>query len=173
MQIKKYIDKNRIKIDHAEIPSELWDSISPHIKAPPKKRYPWYWAVAILVLALGIPLFWQMPLKEKDMPQQRQLLPSSFLSLERNYRQELDSLNNRIPLAELQKDPDLNWIFNELSALEKINEKYRADIGRGVPEEELVKVLIDYYEKRLHLLIRIERELKRKEKHLPHENINL
>ena len=173
MSIKKYIEENRSKLDQAEVPSKLWESISPQIKAPPKKRYPWYWAAAIVVLGLSLPLVWQTQLKEKALPQQRQLLPSSFLSLERNYSQELDSLQKRIPLAKLQEDPDLNWIFNELNALEKINEKYRADIGKGVPEEELVKVLIDYYEKRLHLLIRIERELKRKEKHFPHENINL
>jgi hypothetical protein len=173
MSIKKYIDENRNKLDQAEVPSELWESISPEIKAPPKKRFPWYWAAAILVLGLSIPLVWKMQIKEKALPQQRQLLPSSFLSLEKNYSQELDSLQNRIPLAEIKNDPDLNWIINELTALEKINEKYRNDIGKGVPEEELVKVLIDYYEKRLHLLIRIERELKRKEKHHPHENINL
>jgi len=173
MSIKKYIEENRSKLDQAEVPSELWDSVGSQIKAPPKRSFPWFWAAAILVLGLSIPLIWQIQIKEKAVPQQRQLLPSSFLSLERNYSQELDSLQNRIPLAQLQKDPDLNWIFNELNALEKINEKYRADIGKGVPEEELVKVLIDYYEKRLHLLIRIERELKRKEKHHPHENINL
>jgi len=173
MSIKEYIDKNRAQLDQAEPPTELWSSISGQIKAPPKKRFPYYWVAAILIVALSVPLFWQTDFIQSKQEPKRQVLPSSFLSLEKNYSRDLDSLQSRIPLAELEQDPNLNWILEELQALEKINEKYRADIGKGVPEEELVKVLIDYYEKRLHLLIRIERELKRKEKHHPHENFNL
>jgi len=173
MSIKKYIDKNRTNIDQSEVPSDLWESIGRQITPPPKKSFPFFWVAALLMVAISIPLVWQIKVIDKPSRQQKQLLPSSFLSLEKNYSQELDSLQRRIPLAEVKKDPALNWIIEELSALEKINEKYRADIGKGVPEEELVKVLIDYYEKRLHLLIRLERELKRKEKNRPYENITL
>lgn len=173
MSIKKYIDKNRAELDQAELPANLWNSIRGEIKAPPKKRFPYYWVAAVLIIAVSISFLWQSEFLKTKQEAQRQVLPSSFLSLEKNYSRDLDSLQNRIPLAELKQDPDLNWILVELEALEKINDKYRADIGKGVPEEELVKVLIDYYEKRLHLLIRIERELKRKEKRHPYENISL
>ncbi len=173
MSIKKYIDKNRSQLNNAEPPADLWESIGPQIKAPPQKRFPYFWAAAIVLFAASISIIWQADFLKPNKEAQRQVLPSSFLSLEKNYSRDLDSLQSRIPLAELRQDPDLSWIVGELEALEKINTKYRADIGKGVPEEELVKVLIDYYEKRLHLLIRIERELKRKEKHHPYENINL
>jgi hypothetical protein len=173
MSIKKYINQNRLGIDRTEVPSDLWESISGQIKAPPKRRIPYGRVAALLVIALAIPLMWNLQIKDQQVQPQNQLLPSSFLSLEKNYSQELDSLEKRIPLVEVEKDQNLNWMLEELAALENINIKYRNDIGDGVPQEELIKVLIDYYEKRLHLLTRIERELKRKEKHHPHENIIL
>ena len=173
MSIKKHIDKNRSELDFSEAPSGLWESIRDRIKPPPKKRIAYGWVAAILVLAIAIPLMWKLEIKDQQSPSQNQALPSSFLILEKNYSKELDSLQSRISLVELENDQSLHWVMEELSALENINTKYRADIGKGVPEEELVKVLIDYYEKRLHLLIRIERELKRKEKNHSHENIIL
>ena len=172
MSIKKYIAENRDKFDHKEPRSNLWESIAPQISPAPKKRKNYLWLAAVLILAISLPLVWQTR-HSASISAPKQLLPSSFLSLEKNYSQELDSLQNRINTVEWKSDPDLDWLNEELKALDEINKKYRNDIGRGVPEEELIKVLIDYYEKRLHLLIRIERELKRKEKHHRHENITL
>ncbi|MEQ9231256.1 MAG: hypothetical protein RIF46_11290, partial [Cyclobacteriaceae bacterium] len=49
----------------------------------------------------------------------------------------------------------------ELEALEEINKQYRADIGTEADEELLVNALIDYYEKKIRLLKKLELEINR------------
>ena len=90
-------------------------------------------------------------------------ISEEYQEIEENYLVQINQLQNSLPLEELKLREDFSWIFEELENLEEVNQLYRADIGT-INNEELIAVLIDYYEKKLRLLKKFELEIKRTQK---------
>lgn len=83
--------------------------------------------------------------------------------VEQGYITQINQLESTIPIGSAMEQEDFEWIFEELNMLDEINEIYRSDIGK-INEEELVGVLIDYYEKKIRLLRKLELEIERTNK---------
>ncbi len=172
MKLKELIDHHRDEFDQAEVPAGLWDSIQPQLKKNKSGNKLPYYGLAAALLAMALFLWWQWPMTSSQ-EKEPQALPPSFISMENDYKQNLAQIEAHLPLEEYRQQAEYQWIFDELSELEQINAQYRQDISAPVPREELVKVLIDYYEKRLRLLRKLQMEIERNQKLKQNENFNL
>lgn len=170
MKLHDWINQNRESFDQAEAPEGLWNEVRNAIPEPKRNYKPWAWSAAAALLIAGF-AWWARPQKQQ-VPLAPQL-PESFLAQEKDYQQDLQQIEAHINLGDLANDPDYQWVFNELAELELINQQYRSDLNALAPREELLPVLIDYYEKRLRLLQRLQMEVERNQKHPENENFNL
>lgn len=170
MKLPDWIHQNRAAFDQAEAPEGLWKEISTAVPHAKRNYKPWLWSAAAALLIAGF-AWWLQPQK-RELPLAPQL-PESFLAQERDYLHDLQHMEAHMPLSELATEPDYQWVFEELAELELINQQYRSDLDALTPREELLPVLIDYYEKRLRLLQRLQMEVERNQKHPENENINL
>lgn len=173
MKLKNLIDQHREAFDQEELPTGLWEGIQSELKETPvsKSRGIWWYSAAAALL-LGAFAWWQWP-SSKAVHVAPAQLPQSFLNMEEDYKQNLAQIESLLPLDEYRNEPAYAWVFEELQSLEEINAKYREDISAPVPREELLKVLIDYYEKRLRLLRKLQMEVERNQKMNKNENFSL
>lgn len=171
MKLDEWIKNHREDFDQVDAPDQLWSDIS---KAVPQQRKPApYWlyaAAAALLLAMGLGLYkFQNPTSSHLNGH----LPQAFLAQEQSYQRDVQAVKQQLDLSTLSENPDYQWVFEELAHLDRINQQYRRDAEYLVPQEELMAVLIDNYEKRLRLLRRLQMELERNQRHHENENINL
>lgn len=170
MKLKDLIDRHRDTFDQTDLPPDLWPDIQKGMASPKRASLHSLWWVAACLLVFSSALaVWQWPQDQGKAVQ----LPASFLSLEKDYRNDLQQIESQIALESYQNDSSYQWIFEELEHLEQIEAQYRADIQAPVPREKLLKVLIDYYEKRLRLLNKLQMEIERNQKLHRNENFNL
>lgn len=171
MKLKDIINQHRSDLDQEHLPEGLWQAIAEELpEAKPKSLRPSWW-MAAAVLVIGLFTWWQWPEPRADI--EPAALPDSFLSLESDYQENLYQIEAHLQLDQLEQDPEYSWIFEELKELEKINQHYRQDISAPVPREQLINVLIDYYEKRLRLLRKLQMEIERNQKLDKNENFSL
>lgn len=173
MKLDDWMQKHRSEFDQAEAPEGLWNELKHAVPQEKKKLAPWTWyAAAVLLISLG---FWLGGPRVNEIPESSSgaQLPSSFLAQEESYRNDLVLIESQVDLESISANPQYDWVFEELMELEAINDQYRSDLGSSVPKEELLTVLIDYYEKRLRLLHRLQMEIERNKKTIENENISL
>lgn len=174
MKLDNWMRENRQSFDEAEPPEGIWTGLKEHIPQEKKTRKAyWQWSAAAVIL-LSIGFWWNQaepkPITDADP---KVNLPAGFLAQEANYQQDLQIIEAQIDLSEIATNPDYAWVFEELEELEDINNQYRADLNNPVPKEELLGVLIDYYEKRLRLLRRLQMEIERNQKIIENEKLSL
>jgi len=171
MKLEDWMREHRAEFDQADAPEGLWNNLKEAVPQAPKRKPYWAWsAAAVLLIASGL-WFSRSPADVERANESS--LPESFLAQEDVYQQDLQMIESQIDMQEVAANPDYDWVFEELEELDRINRQYRSDIDNPVPQEELLKVLIDYYEKRLRLLRRLQMELERNQKLTENENINL
>ncbi len=171
MKLDEWMKRHREDFDHSDPPEGLWNEIKEAVPSDKSTKRYWQWsAAAIILISAGL---WFINGNEGSPATPKSELPSQFLAQEEMYRKDLQMIESQINLDSIADNPDYNWVFEELAELEKINSQYRSDLDAPVPQEELLSVLIDYYEKRLRLLHRLKMELKRNEKLIENENISL
>lgn len=141
-------------------PSDVWGNIRRELKE--KNFRVWKAAAAIfLVTTLGL-LVYNFSLQEQ-VEELASLgdISEEYRKVENAYQAEISQLTNQIPMNEVLTTEELSWMLAEMEALEEINKQYRADIGTGADKELLVQALIDYYEKKIRLLRKLELEINR------------
>lgn len=171
MKLKDLIREHRSDLDQEHLPEGLWQGIAKELPQPESKSKPSFIWMAAAALVLSLFVWWQWPNAEVEI--EPAALPQTFLSLENDYQENLAQIESHLNLDELEEDPEYSWIFEELQELEKINQHYRQDISAPVPREQLINVLIDYYEKRLRLLRKLQMEIERNQKLDKNENFSL
>ena len=82
---------------------------------------------------------------------------------------QINQIETEISFEEVRGDEDMAWMVEELNVLDEVNDLYRRDIGK-INEDQLVEVLIDYYEKKIRLLRKIQLEIERSNKFKNDEN---
>ncbi|MFK7953203.1 MAG: hypothetical protein AB8B73_10180 [Ekhidna sp.] len=167
MKIDEIINNKRDQLDVEDTPKDLWENIRNDWKTEPKKRSLDAWKIAatfLLITSFGL-LFYSQSLRQ-EIEQLASLgdISAEYLSVEVQYKSEIETLESSIPLAQINEKNDFSWLLDELETLEKVNKKYRSDIGTIGNEEQLVKVLLDYYEKKIKLLKKLQLEMNRNEK---------
>lgn len=162
MKIEEIIKqrKDELNVEHA--PPEVWQAIRKDWQTQSNRPTQWWKVAAILFISTSIGLLIHSITLQNRVDELASLsdLSEEYQKLENGYIQQVNQLETSLPLDEIKSNSDLNWLMEELEMLEKINQLYRADIGK-VEEDQLVGVLIDYYEKKIRILKKIELEIER------------
>jgi len=164
MKIEELLNKRKRKLDIETPPGELWQAIRDDWKNEPKPTYYNWWKVAaILLMICSLSLLGYNLSLQNRVEKLASLgdISEKYEQLEKDYLSQISAIEEKILIDKVKQQEDYSWIFDELSIIEKVNDTYRADLGKGVNDEQLVQVLIDYYEKRLRLLKKLELEIKR------------
>jgi len=162
MKIDELIKERKNGLDVEAPPAEVWQNIRQEWKPEKKRNFEWWKVAAVIFICLSIGLLIQNRLLWSQVNELASLgdLSDNYAKVEKEYLSQVGFLEESIPLDDLKDIDDYQWIFEELELLEEINTMYRADIGQ-VNEEQLVGVLIDYYEKKIKLLKKLELEIER------------
>lgn len=171
MKLEDWLHENRADFDQAEAPEGLWRDLKGALPQKRASKPYWAWSAAAVLLLVSALWFSRSPADVND--ERPSNLPANFLAQEELYQRDLEAIEAQINLREIADNPDYQWVFDELRELETINRQYRADLNQLVPQVELLAVLIDYYEKRLRLLRRLQMEIERNQKLSQNENISL
>lgn len=166
--IEKIVKEKRHQIDVETPPDSLWDGIENKIEIPQKpekKDYSWVWKVAAsLFLVTSIVLLALLVSKPGDQePQLASLsdISSEYKSIETEYISVIQMIESELKVDEEHRK-EFPWLFEELEYLEVVNTQYREDLSKVSENEQVIKPLIDYYEKKIKILKRIQLEINRK-----------
>ena len=172
--IEQQLKDNLGKLDVENVPDEVWAGIREQWVPENKKdrlSFDLLWKIAaVILLTTSIVLLIRNNTLENRIEELATLgdISPKYKDIENSYLNEISQLTNNIPMNELMEDSDYSWMIEELKALEEINLQYRSDIGKAVDQDRLVDALIDYYEKKLRLLKKLELEIKRQQNEKEH-----
>ncbi len=164
--LEKYISAKRKDLDVEVPPASVWENInrSEGFESAPARSFTWMWKAATIALLMISSLLIYVLVQDQNT--QDQLLTLGDISeeyrlVQMEYERSIGDLSQSIELEKLDKS-EFGWLIEELEYLDDINEKFREDISKKVNQELLIKALVDYYEKKLKLLRRLELEINRK-----------
>lgn len=166
--IEELIKKNRDDLDIETPPAGVWEGIRTEYQqmhAADTRAFSWWKVAAVVFLTSSVGLF-VYSLSLKDRVNELASLgdfSEEYREMEQNYQQEIMTISREISLDEVMTLDDLAWMVEELRALEQVNEQYRRDIGTDADPDLVVAALIDYYEKKIRLLKKLELEINRNE----------
>ena len=163
--IERQIRDNRNQLDIETPPEDVWNSIREGWKKEGKKSSNFQlWKVAAAIFfasTIGL-LAYSISLKDEvnELASLGDISPE-YQKIEASYQAEILLLTSALSIDDLIKSDEYSWVMQEMQILEEINQQYRADIGNDADQELLVRALLDYYEKKIRLLKKLELEIKR------------
>ena len=168
MQIEELIKQRRDRLDLENPPEELWQGIQKGWKRQP--GFPVWKYAAILLIGVSTALVFYSLNLQKQVNQLATLsdISEDYRKLEHEYVTQISLLEERLDLHDLTSQSEFDWLLNELRLLDEVNEVFIKDLSTAAPEEQVVKAIIDYYEKKIRILNKIEQEQKRSQ----HETID-
>jgi len=165
--IEQQLKDKREMLDLEEPPKALWHNIRSEWQKPvTKSTYATWWKVAaILFLVSSVTLLVQNAILKQEVDELASLgdISHVYRKIERNYQLEINQLTRSISLYEIGSKEEYKWVLEELQSLEEINKQYREDIGKPVDQERLINALLDYYEKKIRLLRKLQLEINRQQ----------
>lgn len=160
------------QLDVEEVPESVWSGIQSKLPKPRKGgSIQLLWKVAaVLFLATSITLILRNNSLEHQIEELASLgdISPEYRELETTYNNEINQLTSSLPMDQIINEKEFSWMIEEMKSLEEINRHYRKDIGKSVDQERLVDALIDYYEKKLRLLKKLELEINRQQNEKEH-----
>ena len=170
MKIEDLLNERKNQLDVEEPPLEAWDQISKGVSKEQHSVSMWWKVAAILLVALSLGLLVNNQILKGEVEKLASLgdLSEEYSSIENDYLTQINQIEKAIPIVQLKNKDEYQWLFEELSLLEEINTMYRSDIGK-VDDAQLVRILIDYYEKKIKLLKKLELEVERNSKQIKNE----
>lgn len=168
MRVEDIIKKQRQALDVETPPLEAWNEIRVEWKNEPENSNNprWWKAAAALFIASTIGLLVYSLSLRQQVHELASLgdISEQYEALENEYQAEINQLESSTNLLEVSQQEDFKWVLQEMKTLEEINELYRKDIGQMADQNRLVNALIDYYEKKIRLLKKLELEIERTQK---------
>jgi len=172
-EFEDYIKVNRNQLDDVEQVDELpvWQNIQSELPATNNSnhhsnfRYFWLGGVAASVLfLLGFGYYlWQQPASPTQLEDfQLANVAPDLEEEETNYKKIISEKTGAIQLDKINPE-DYKDIFLELQLLEEIHQEYRKDLSAFGHQDQLVKTLIKYYERKIRILERLSKEIEIKE----------
>jgi hypothetical protein len=170
--IEQQLRDKRDKLDIEEPPKALWNNIRSEWQKPQSQlRYAVWWKVAaVLFLFSSIALLMHNVVLQHEVEELASLgdISNEYRQIENSYQQQINQLTSTLPLEQINDQEEYGWVMEELKQLEKINELYRKDIGKSVDQDRLVNALIDYYEKKIRILRKLQLEINRQQHEKEH-----
>ena len=172
MKIEDLIKSRKEGLDLDIPPDELWQGIKKEWKKE-KKSFQWWKVAAIIFMTISLGLLTQNVILKQKVDKLASLgdISPEYKKVELDYLTQVSKLEATLPISEIKNKDEFEWIFQKLQTLEDINLLYRKDIGIA-KKDQLVGVLIDYYEKKIRLLRKLELEIKRSNKFKSNEKNN-
>lgn len=168
--IEKYLKKNKFRLD-TDIPDDekIWGNIDKKIRREKKPAIQWFWKIAVVFL-LGV-LSTYIIVNETSKPKVVIVsladVSSELEQQEADLKQIVNTKWSEIgQLSEAEKI-QFRFLLEELNDLDKIYKIYEKDLKDYGVNEEIINVLLDYYEKKIRILNRLSLEI---EKQKSHEN---
>ena len=175
MRIEDIIKKKKSELDVEVPPTDAWDNIKKEWKKESREGSFQWWKVAAIVFistSLGLLLYSLSLQNQVNKLASLGDLSEEYQSLENDYEKEIATLEASVNIQEVSLDEDFRWVVEEMKTLEEVNEIYRKDIGQVADQSQLVGALIDYYEKKIRLLKKLELEINRTRKNRKDEKDN-
>lgn len=161
MQIEDLIKKRKNHLDLENPPDDLWQNIQKDWKKKPK--YPIWKYAAILFIGVSTGLIFYASTLQRQVNQLTALsdISEDYQRLEQDYIKQINILEGELDLNKLSSNEQFEWLLSELKLLDEINKIFLKDLSTSAPEDRVVKAIIDYYEKKIRILNKIELEQKR------------
>lgn len=156
-----------------EVPADSWNAIKSKLKlkSGDKKKTPKfnYWKAASIILFIGsVMLLYIMRFAPGGVNNNGlSSISNHYKKMEKEYQADVAQVSEEIDLNEVDRKMFKDF-FEEMHTLDSLNDSYKNDLKSIAKKEKLVPILIDYYEKKLRLLRKLELEINRKK----HEESN-
>ncbi|MEZ5104938.1 MAG: hypothetical protein R2757_10620 [Draconibacterium sp.] len=164
MELEKYLTKNRLRLDVDEPDNErIWERINSGLKKDRQLQSNWFWKIAAVFL-FGV-LTTYVVVKETSK-EQVVIITLGDISKELGQREaELKQVVNTKwkeiePLTQEQKT-EFQFLLNELNELDEVYKTYEKDLYITGENEQIINVLLDYYEKKIRILNRLSLEIQK------------
>ena len=175
--LEKYIQENRDQLDHIEKPEAdlIWMGIDEQLSGSEKssldsKQFvliPKTWLIGVaasiaLILAAGL---WYIAKLSQPAPEVilADYLPE-FGEQEKQFKALIAQKEAEVNLANLNKS-EFEEIFLELTLLEEIHNANLRDVPQFNQKNQLVEVLLKYYERKIRILERLSNEIEKRNHH--------
>lgn len=168
---EKYVLQNRDELDRIEQPRTdmLWSKLRHDLGHEPKLRT---WnrvqvlaVAAVIIVLIGMGIVIGLHLQEKDTPTYNFAISSPDLARQEAQYQQLV----REKMDEIQYDTinqrNFQSIFEELQTLEELHQQVINDLPRYGENDQLERTVIKYYELKIRILERLEKELNKQQHH--------
>jgi hypothetical protein len=164
LDIEKYLKKNRLRLD-AEQPYDdrIWNEIRKEIQKEKTVQSNWFWKIAAVFL-FGV-LITYIVVKESTK-QQVVIVTLADVSKELGQQEaELKLIADKKweelqPISAKEKS-QFQFLFDELNELDNIYKTYEKDLYTVGENEQIINVLLDYYEKKIRILNRLSLEIQK------------
>lgn len=162
MKVEELIKARKDQLDLDSPPDELWQGIQEGWKKQPKYPPLWKYAAILLIGVSTALMFYSLSLQQRvDQLTALSDVSESYRDLEQGYITQISLLEEKLDLKRLASNKEFEWLLNELMLLDEINEVFLRDLSTNAPKDQVVKAIIDYYEKKIRILNKLEQEQKR------------
>ncbi|SNT31353.1 hypothetical protein SAMN05421640_3367 [Ekhidna lutea] len=164
MNIEELIKNRKDQLNVEFPPDEVWGNIQKSWKNE-KPTSQWWKIAAAVFITLSIGLLLHNISLQSQVDELASLgdISEDYRVMEDDFIAQISTIEAGLEIEKVKSQNDFEWIFQELNTLDEINEMYRKDIGT-INSHELTGILIDYYEKKIRLLKKLELEIKRNNK---------
>ncbi len=176
INLEEYLKKNRPKLD-VEFPDQsVWNGINAGItnnRTRNKSTLGWKVAAIFLFLISATYVFY-------NETKNKEVIFISLSDISSELKQQETEFQNTIGVKWQQvqqvlpsDQSDFQFLFDELNYLETINTDYKSDLSLSGANEQIIRAMLDYYEKKIQLLDRLLMEAQKQQDHEDKNNISL
>lgn len=165
--LEKYLAEKRFQLD-ADQPDEtlLWEGIRAGIGRQRRFTVNHLWKVAAIFL-LGVLVTYIAIDNSKSSYRYRSLadVSSELGRQEAELRQQADQKWDEVKPQLVSSNSQYQFLLDELKELNKIQKVYLSDLNELGANEEIIRVLLDYHEKKIKILDRLLLEIQKQKNH--------
>jgi hypothetical protein len=165
--LEKYLAEQRFLLD-VEQPDEqlLWEGIRTGIGRQRRFTMNQFWKVAAIFL-FGLLITYVVINNSQGNYRYKSLADVSpeLGRQEAELRQQADQKWNEVKPMLINGNSQYQFLLDELKELDKIQKVYLSDLNELGANEEIIRVLLDYHEKKLKILDRLLLEIQKQKNH--------
>jgi hypothetical protein len=164
LKIGKYLQKNRLKLD-VETPDDnvIWRGIRKELH--PQRQIPggWFWKAAAIFL-LGVLTTYVVV---RENPNEKVVVITlADISEDLGKREAalkflVDKKWEEIHPLSAKETSQFQFLLDELNELDNVYKTYEQDLYKTGENEQIVRALLDYYEKKIKILNRLSLEIEK------------
>lgn len=161
-ELERFVAGHREELDLDIPPQAVWEGVRKSLPKAKRSMQGFWRAAAVMLLLLSTGLGWMLYSQSGGSPAMDSLgdISAEYRHMEEGYKQSILQLQTSMGWEEIDRE-EYAWLFEELDYLDSLNQNIKGDLNKSVDRDKLVRMLIDYYEKKLKLLKKLELELNR------------